>query len=73
MAGCAPAGRGGAPWLTGGAALLACLVVVYATPRDAFWIADCGNKALLAKRLLDTRYTALHLEYPGASRNRMEA
>jgi hypothetical protein len=53
--------------IAGAIAVLACLVVIYATPRDSYWICDCGNKALLAKRLLETSYTDLNFDYPGAS------
>jgi hypothetical protein len=53
--------------IAGAIALLACLVVIYATPSDAYWICDCGNKALLAERLLETSYTDLNFDYPGAS------
>jgi len=45
----------------------ACLAVVYATPRDAFWIADCGNKAILSERLLETRFGTLALDHPAAA------
>ena len=34
------------------------LAVVYATPHDAYWVADCGNKALLAERLHDDVHQA---------------
>jgi hypothetical protein len=50
----------------GGLALLACLAVIYATPNDAFWVVDSGSKALLAQRLLETRYTELNFDYPAA-------
>jgi hypothetical protein len=53
--------------IAGATAVLACLLVIYATPGDAYWICDCGNKALLAERLLETSYTDLNFDYPGAS------
>jgi hypothetical protein len=36
--------------------LAACLAVIAATPGDAYWINDCGNKALVAERLLETGF-----------------
>jgi hypothetical protein len=38
--------------------------VVLATPEEGFWINDCGNKALVAKRLLETRYRDLAFDPP---------
>lgn len=43
------------------------LAVVYATPHDAYWVADCGNKALLAERLHETGFRTLAFDYPGAA------
>jgi hypothetical protein len=51
--------------LAGSFVLLACLAVIYATPADSFWLLDCGNRALLAQRLLETGYTELNFDYPG--------
>jgi len=51
----------------GGVALIAYLVVIYATPNDAYWIVDCGAKALLAERFVETRFSALDFDYPAAS------
>jgi hypothetical protein len=51
--------------IAGSLVLLACLAVVVATPSDSFWIVDCGNKALLAQRFLETGYTELNFDYPG--------
>jgi hypothetical protein len=53
--------------LCGATALIATLVVIYATPNDAYWIVDCGAKALLAERLVETRFTSLDLGYPAAA------
>lgn len=52
--------------LAAAAALAACLAVVWATPGDAYWIVDCGNKALVAQRLLDSSYADASFDYPGA-------
>jgi hypothetical protein len=51
----------------GGAVLLACLGVVYATPNDAYWIVDCAGKGMLAEQLLRSGYRDLRLPYPAAS------
>ena len=51
--------------LAGVVAASACLVVVAATPRETFWIVDCGHKALAAQRLLETGFTDLGFDYPG--------
>jgi hypothetical protein len=45
-------------------ALTALLAVVYATPGDTVWIVDCGNKALQARRLLETGFGSLSFEHP---------
>jgi len=50
--------------LAGVVAATACLVVITATPREAFWIVDCGHKALVAQRLLETGFTDLAFDYP---------
>ena len=50
--------------LAGVVAASACLVVVAATPRETFWIVDCGHKALAAQRLLETGFTDLGFDYP---------
>ncbi|HJO22764.1 MAG: hypothetical protein QF890_09695 [Myxococcota bacterium] len=52
---------------SGALVFAACLAVVYATPRDAYWIADCGNKAILSERLLETGFSTLTLEHPAAA------
>ncbi len=52
----------GAALGVGALAFLACMAVVYATPRDSFWIVDCGNKALLATRLLETHFGSLNFD-----------
>ncbi len=45
-------------------ALAACLIAIYATPNDAVWTVDCGAKALLAERFVDTSFSRLSLDYP---------
>jgi hypothetical protein len=40
---------------------------VYATPRDAYWIVDCGNKALVAERLLASGFRDVAFDYPAAA------
>ncbi len=45
-------------------AAAACLAVIYTTPRQAFWIVDCGHKALVAQRLLETGFRDLGFDYP---------
>ena len=54
------------PAAAGAAVLATCLAVIAATPRDAYWINDCGNKALVAERLLETgfRQAAFAQPYP---------
>ena len=49
-----------------GAVLAACAAVVWSTPGDAYWIADCGSKALVAQRLLDSNYADASFDYPAA-------
>ncbi len=44
------------PAATGAGVLATCLAVIAATPGDAYWINDCGNKALVAERLLETGF-----------------
>jgi len=51
----------------GGAALIATLAVIYATPSDSFWIVDCGAKALLAERFVETGFGSLELDYPAVA------
>ena len=46
--------------------LAACAAVVWSTPGDAYWIADCGSKALVAQRLLDSNYADASFDYPAA-------
>lgn len=43
-----------------------CFAVIFALPRDAFWIADNGNKALVAQRLVATQYRDFDFDQPGA-------
>ena len=50
--------------LAGVVATTVCLVVVIATPREAFLIVDCGHKALVAQRLLETGFSDLGFDYP---------
>jgi hypothetical protein len=58
------AGRFRAALLSGGVAFAACLAVLLATPADSYWINDCGNKALVAQRLLETGYRELAFDIP---------
>ena len=53
--------------LSSGIAFAACLAVLVSTPGDSYWINDCGNKALVAKRLLETGYRDLGFDYPAAA------
>ena len=53
------------PLLVGALTLLACLVVVYATPRDAFWILDGGTKSIVSQRMLEA--AELSFDYPAAA------
>lgn len=53
--------------LAGTGAALICLLVVAATPSDGFWIVDCGSRALLTERLLDTRFRDLGLGNPAGA------
>ena len=46
--------------------LLACLLVIYSTPRDVFWIVDGGTKALTSERMLETGFASLSFDYPAA-------
>jgi hypothetical protein len=52
--------------LSGAVAFAACLAVLVTTPADTYWINDCGNKALVAERLLETGYRELGFDYPAA-------
>jgi hypothetical protein len=61
------AGRLRAALLAGAAAFAACVAVIAATPADSYWINDCGNKALVATRLLETGYRALAFDQPAAA------
>jgi hypothetical protein len=45
--------------------LAACLAVIAATPGDAYWINDSGNKALVAQRLLETGFEDAAFTQPG--------
>lgn len=51
----------------GALAAAACLAVVYATPPDAYWVVDCGSRALLARRLLDSGFRSVDLDYPASA------
>jgi hypothetical protein len=53
--------------LSGAVAFALCLAVLVATPADTYWINDCGNKALVAERLLATGYRELGFDYPAAA------
>ncbi|MDJ0864915.1 MAG: hypothetical protein QNK03_02325 [Myxococcota bacterium] len=57
---CATAGAGLAT-------LAVCLAVVVATPGETYWIADCGNKALQAGRLLESGFARLDFDAPAAA------
>jgi hypothetical protein len=61
--GMADAGRAAAALAALGT-LLACLAVIHALPGDAYWAGDGASRALLAQRLLDTRYTDIRLDHP---------
>ena len=52
---------------SGCAALVAYLTVIAASPGDAYWINDCGSKALVAKRLAQTGFRDAAFDYPGAA------
>jgi len=60
-------GRIRAAVLSGGLAFAVCLAVLVATPADTYWINDCGNKALVAERLLETGYREIGFDYPAAA------
>ena len=60
-------GGNGSAIVVGAIVLAACLAVIYGTPRDSYWIVDCGNKALVAERLLETGFGELSFDYPGAA------
>ena len=49
----------------GAGVLAACLAVIAATPGDAYWINDCGNKALVAERLLESGFRQADFAQPG--------
>ena len=51
----------------GAGVLAACLAVIAATPGDAYWINDCGNKALVAERLLESGFRQADFAQPGLS------
>jgi hypothetical protein len=57
---------------SGAVAFAACLAVLAATPADTYWINDCGNKALVAERLLATGYRELGFDYPAAKIDRAQ-
>lgn len=48
------------------AVLTVSLAIAWSLPEDAFWIADNGNKALVAERLLHSRFRDMTFDYPGA-------
>jgi hypothetical protein len=51
----------------GSVALIACLIVIYATPNDTVWTVDCGAKALLAEQFVETNFSRLAFDYPAAT------
>jgi hypothetical protein len=60
-------GRGFGAAAGGGLVVLAaCLAVIATTPGDAYWVNDCGNKALVAQRMVDTRFEQVAFDRPGA-------
>ena len=44
-----------------------CLGFVHATTSDAYWTTDSSSKALVAERLLETRYRDPNFDYPAAA------
>jgi hypothetical protein len=53
--------------IAGAGVLAACLAVIAATPGDSYWINDCGNKALVAERLLATGFREAAFARPDAA------
>jgi len=47
--------------------LVSCLGVMATQPADAFWINDCGNKALVSEGLLASNYHELAFDHPAAA------
>jgi len=47
--------------------LIACLIAIYAAPNDAVWTVDSGAKALLAEQFVETGFSKLAFDYPGAA------
>lgn len=45
-------------------ALIVCLWILSSLPRDAFWIADNGNKALVAERLVASGFRDFDFSHP---------
>jgi hypothetical protein len=60
-------GRIRAAAASGAIALAAYGVAIAASPGEAYWINDCGNKALVAQRLLETRFREAAFDHPGAT------
>jgi hypothetical protein len=67
VAQCEVPGRVRAAAASGATALVTYLVVIAASPGDAYWINDCGNKALVARRLVETGFREAAFDYPGAT------
>jgi hypothetical protein len=49
------------------AVLAACVGLLLSTPGDGYWINDCGNKALVSQRLVDTGFASAAFARPDAS------
>jgi hypothetical protein len=49
------------------------LTLLLVTPDEGFWINDCGNKALVAKRLLETGFRDPHFDHPAVAVDRSAA
>jgi hypothetical protein len=52
---------------SGSVTLFACVAVIATTPDDAYWIGDCGAKALLARHLVSTGFGSLVFDYPASA------
>jgi len=62
-----PTGGVAASFAAGLLAFVGCIAGLAFSPADGFWINDCGNKALMAERLVDSHYRALAFDYPAAT------
>ncbi len=60
-------GRIRAAAASGVTVLVAYVVAIAASPGDAYWINDCGSKALVARRLVETGFREAAFDYPGAT------